>query len=408
MNRTHLQPLTLLTALVVGFASFTTAHAQSGAAIALGETDLIPAIRFDYSSNSNTFRTDENPVTGTQVTVSPSLDWVATRRLLTFSVDYRGSYALASDNVLDFVDHRIRAKFDAEFSSRHRTSASLTFSKDHNDIGEGILTNASEGSTNEVAEFNNIELKADHTFGAQNAIGNIRGGTALVSRDYTNLDQFTLGRGYTLLDVFGEFGYRVSADTRALLGVRFRRIDSDTDRRDRNEITVYTGARFSATGKISGSIQLGVTQGIFDATDLTDTTLLSVDGEIGYLFSDFSKLNLTAAREIDNARGSLSDFNGATPVTTELSLQWERAWSSRITSVIGADVEIFTAECSTSEYQEITPSIEVTYAVRRWLSFGASGSQQSRSVSDCAEIADADELNDFDRSDVSVFVNATL
>jgi len=167
----------------------------------------------------------------------------------------------------------------ADFTSRHTSSASLSFAQRHNDIGEGILRNT---TVSEVAEISDFNLLASHTYGTKDAKGNIRAGFRLQSLSYNNVAEFSDGRDFTRFEPLGIFSYRLSPDTRALLGGRMSLFDYEDDIRDRTDLTAFTGLEFAASAKLSGSVQIGSTLTQFDAASREDQTSLFVEANLEY------------------------------------------------------------------------------------------------------------------------------
>lgn len=378
-----------------------------GQSVKLGETDLVPSIRIEFESTDNAFRSNDDETDSTRVIVNPEVTWFAERRLLSLKAKYEGSFATGSEDVSDFTDHLIGFTADANFDSRNRSRVAISIAREHDDFGNGVLSNATESDPNDVAESTEIELVGAHTYGAANARGNLTGGLRILSVEYDNQPGFTEGRDSVRFQPFAEFGYRVSADTRAVLGVRFATADFDNDFLDRDDLTIFSGFNFSATGALSGSLRVGATQSVFDASQRDDETSLFLDSRLVYRPSAFARIQLNLRRELDNSRGSLNNLESA--INTDITASWEHEWSSRISSRAAIDVELFDGICPDPSDVITTPSFEIEYALRRWFSFGLSASQESRVVSDCDNmLADDVSLEDYDRVDFGAFIRGTL
>ena len=66
------------------------AHSQAsnGGSIGIGESDLFPSIRFEYSQDSNAFRQDTNELENNSIVVSPELLWSADRGQTSLTLNY--------------------------------------------------------------------------------------------------------------------------------------------------------------------------------------------------------------------------------------------------------------------------------------------------------------------------------
>lgn len=416
-NKSHLsmyrssQKLIALSALFLAskalFAQDASIDDIEGGAFRLGETQLVPSIRIDYQATDNTFRTENDDLDSTRVIVNPEVNWFANRRLVNLRARYAGRYSVASDDAPDFTDHLLSFSGDAQFSSKHKSSASISISSEHDDIGLGVLSEITESDPNDVAESTNILLVGAHTYGADTARGNLSGGLRIESQDFRNQPTFTDGRSFTRVEPFGQFGYRVSADTRAVIGVRFANFTFDNEFSDRLDTTIFTGLNLRASGKLSGVFRAGATQSSFSASERDDETSLFLNADLRYVPSNFALLRLELRREVENNRGNLNNLESA--ITTTATASWEHEWSSRISTRAAVDVEVFDAQCPDPSDTITTPSFELEYALRRWISFGLNASGEQRSASNCADMAaDDTPLFDYDRQNIGAFIRGTL
>lgn len=379
----------------------------NGQSIKIGETDLVPSIRIDFQSTDNTFRTEDDGLDSERVIVSPTIDWFADRRLLKLKGTYEGSYSASSEDAPDFADHLFDFAVEAELNSKNRSRGNFSVASEHEEIGSGILSNILESDPNEVAEFTEIRLNLSHTYGASAARGNLTGGLRVQSRNYRNQSRITDGLNFVRLAPFAQFSYRVSADTRVLVGGRISAFTFDDDFNDRIDTTLFTGLNFSPTGKLSGFIQAGATQSAFDSSQRDDETSLFLDANLTYNPSNQALFQLNIRREIDNSRGSL--VNSESAIDTNLTASWDHSWSSRISTRAAIEIEDFDAVCPQPSDVVTTPSFEIEYALRRWIAFGFNASHEQRVASSCSEmIAGNNPLFDYERSEFGVFVRGTL
>lgn len=380
---------------------------SDGQSIQLGETDLVPSVRLDFQATDNTFRTEDDGLDSTRVILNPEVVWFAERRLLSLKGIYEGHYTLSSEDAPSFDDHLLGFTVDAELNSKNRSRAAVSISLEHDDIGLGVLSEATESDPNEVADITEIELVGEHIYGASDARGNLKGGLRLLLRDFQNQPTFTQGRDSFSFRPYAEFSYRVSADTRTLIGVQFAGIDFDNDFADRNDITIFTGLDFKATGALSGTFRVGATQSLYDTSERDDETSLFLDADLVYRPTNFARFQIGARREIDNSRGSLNSLESA--INTIFTASWDHTWSSRISTRAAIEVEDFDAFCPEPSDVVTTPSFEIEYSLRRWISFGISATHEQRDASNCANAAvDAVPLEDYERVDVGAFIRGTL
>ena len=394
-------------ASVAALFSISHANALDPAAIPVGETAFTPSVQLDFVSIDNTFRTENDPIDSTQTTLRPRLEWVADRRLLELSAVYQGDFAFSDESASSYADSSITAGFAADFSSRNRTTANLSFERSHIDIGTNFLSNVTQDEAPDVAEFNEVRLQANHRYGAANATGNVIIGGSVRNRSHSNLDAFTNGRDFSSFSANAQFSYRVSSDTRTFIGVRFSNFDFDADVLDRNEAEVFAGLAFSATGALSGRIELGASNVQPDLDTRNDSTEFSVRTNLTYRPVDFANFTLDITREIDNTQAAINSVSDESPITTFGRLAWNHEWSSRISTVAAVNLVTFTTGGLAAEYEIVTPSFEIAYAVRRFLEFGFKASFETRSTSN-SDLPGAQILDEFDRTQFGGFIRASL
>ncbi len=393
------------TAVALAVSISTNATAQEGAAIAVGETDLIPAVRIDYVSTDNLYRKAEDEVSGSGVLVAPSLVWRADRRLLSLSAQYAGEYGSYSEDGLDYDDHELLLQGNGNISSKQRLFANLSFSKTTEEQGTGQTSTVLD-PLDEQIEINQVTGRVAYTYGSLEARGNITGGLLVNSTSFANVEQFTDGDDYSLIQPYGVFSLRISPDTRALFEVRIGQRDYDADINDRSELSLLTGVELSASSKLSGNARVGFTSVSYDNADDADST--AVIAEVGLLYSPVSYstigLNLDrrlATEEIGN--GLLGDS-----VYSSAEVAWNHDWSSRIQSTAAVSYLDSDRDCPDYSTQTLSATLELNYQVRRWLSFGVSGGQATRALDACEGTTEADADLDYDRSVVGAHVRATL
>jgi len=397
-------------ALVVA-ASPLNAQEVDGLSLKLGETDLYPEVRIDYFQNSNGFLTPDDETSVTGVTVSPSVRWVADRRLAVLRASYEGEYEQTSETALDFADHLLEFEALGDFSKRFRGASDISFRRLHEELGRGLTRGIGDNADDQV-EINDLRAEASVTYGAQDARGNIELGVFVQDRGPINLDEINpaadTGRAeFTLLRPFGIFSLRVSPDTRALLEIRFDDFDIK-DRvegasNDRSQIGVLGGLRFSTTGKLGGSIRLGSTR-ITYADDRDDATEFIAEGALFYLPVAYSRFDLRLTREVDDISGVSTGLQ-AESIRDELRLNWRHDWSERVFHRAFAGIEAFTRECPAIDDSTTTAAFELNLNVRRWLEIGAGVTADSR-VGDTCDVDDVDL--DYTRQIIGAHIRATL
>ncbi len=381
------------------------ALSQEAASFKLGETNLTPAVRVDYVSIDNVYRKASDEVSGTGVHVKPELVWSADRRLLTFDALYSGDYASFSEDGLDYDNHYLRLRGIGDISSRQRFLASLSVTNFAEEQGTGQASGVLD-VLDEQVEVTGVFGRAEYTYGARNSRGNLTGGVILGSLSYSNLEAFTDGDDYTFVRPYGVFSLRLSPDTRFLTELRFTAFDYDDDARDRDEVALLTGVEMSASSKLSGDARIGVAKASFDQDSDNDTTELIAEVGLQYSPVSYSRFDISFDRSFETEDNNVDNIGRAIDDTA--GIVWTHDWSSRFQTRTTLSLDNSDRECPNVDDQTVAFEIELNYQVRRWLQFGISGTQESRSITDCVDTPAVLEALDYDRSVVGAHVRATL
>ena len=372
--------------------------------VAIGDARLYPSLRVDYLVDSNVGLRDEDEVEGESTVVSPRLDFVAERRQLRFEAGYRGVFSASDDAALEFGDHRLAAVLAADFDSRRRGSAQLVLARGHETLGTD-LTRGLGDAFDEPLEYNEVGLGARFVYGAENARGNLIVGLDVETRNYTNLEDVTAGRDFVEAEPYGAFGYRVSADTRAIAELRFSSAAFDDDDDDRDEVSVLGGVDFTATGKLRGGFRLGASRASFAQEGADDQTELVARADVDWLPREYAVIGLELDRRFDNTVATRTGEDQS--VRTRARLGWDHQWSDRFSTDAFVQLDDERRACPQRATTTGSLGAEFDLSVRRWLEIGASVSQASRTADDCPGDTGRDDL-DYDVTRYGVHVRATL
>ena len=379
---------------------------DDGQSVKVGEADLFPSIQLDYLFNSNAFVTEDDEVDTTGFAVSPSLLLKAERRLLSFELSYEGDYATFDEDALDYDDHELQLRTEAELSSRRRFEGGLRISKEHEDLGRGFTRGIADEDSDQV-EYLIADLFGEYTYGARNAQGNLTFGLEITDQSFKSRSDLTDGQDYTRITPSGEFTYRLSDRSRALLEVGIANWDFSQDARDRNDFFVNTGLVLSSSGKSGGTIGVGATRLQFDESVFEDTTELTVDVRLFYKPINQSRFDLIISRAIDNIEGSQISATNGQGVLDTIRLNWAHDWSGRVSSRAFVSLRASDRSCPTPDTEFVSSGFQLGLDIRRWLEIGAGLALESRTSDDCADVAFSDEL-EFDRERANIFIRATL
>ena len=379
------------------------AHSQGAEqqSIKIGETDLYPSVRVDYKQNDNIFLSASDELDSTGVIISPRVDWVADRRLLTLRGNYTGNYSSNSESALDYADHEFSADAAAEFTARKRAEGKLVLEFGHETLGTQ-RTRGSATTDDTAVKFLSTTLSGEYVYGAKNARGNLIGGVRLQNFAYTNRSDVTSGGDYTSLEPYGIFSLRLSPDTRALLELRFASINFNGSR-DRTDTSLLAGFSFEPSGKFGGDLKVGTTLSNFSGGD-SDSSVIS---EISLFYEPvpFSRFSVNFARSIDNESANPANADAVNVITDELTVGWRHEWSSRVFHNASLSIDAIDQACPSSDLTITGGSFDLNVLVRRWLTVGANFAASQRESDDCAG---SENVLDYERQIVGVHFRATL
>lgn len=378
---------------------------DTGLSVQLGETELFPSIRLDYLQNSNAFLQSSNETTATDVTISPELNWLATRRLVNLQATYNGRYNVSSEEVLSVDDHRLALSADAELTSRKRLSGNVSLDFGHDEVSD-YVTSASAQENFKLVTFTDLQTTGAFRYGANRARGNVSIGASLRNYNYTSRSDLTAGRSYLQIEPFAEFSLRLSGDTRLLSEIRFGTFQFEDSDQDRNDLSLLAGIQFDATGKSGGSLRMGILQSNKALATAEDQTVFVLRTQLFWEPASFSRFTLDGSRALDNTGSSLVDASEPTAVTDVITLRWIHQWSSRLSHSAVFSTKNVNRNCPSLDTRTLVGGLEVNFQIRRWLSVGVNGSSTSREVSDCDGVADTN--SEYERSLLGAHIRATL
>lgn len=375
--------------------------------IKIGDADLIPTLRFEYIRNSNAFLNNTDEIETAGILASPRVTLVAERRLLKLAFGYQGNYASFEEENLNYDDHALFANANAEFSSKTRLSALFEIAKTHEELGTGATQGTAFADSEQIDQVN-TKLDSKITYGASNAKGNIAAGFFLFSRSYQNRSDVTAGTDYVELTPYGEFSYRLSADSRLLLQLRYRNLDFDANERDRSELQVLTGFSFRGTGKLGGEAKVGAAISNYSDSLIEDTNYLTAAIDMYYSPTTFSRINLIFSRDLNNTDIITAQSESEQTIDDKARLLWSHRWSSRIFTRAVLGVENRNRDCPTIPTTTITGGLELGIKPRRWFEFGAYIDGTSRTADNCFGNEAASENLEYERQKVGLFTKITL
>lgn len=373
--------------------------------VKLGETDLYPTLRLEYGVNDNAFLESSNEEETSRVTVQPGVVWFASQRTTTLRMEYQGEFSQHSVSELDVQNHALDFQVRTELGRQWRAQTSGSFERRSFELGAD-RTSGNAREAGEPFQFNDFTLAAVGTFGAQGARGNLDFGIRTRQLDPKNLLESSDDFGYTRISPFLLFSFRLSQDTRLTFETRFSDFDYELDTRDRTETAFLIGARFAATGRLTGSFDLGVSSAEFDTQGIEASDNVIASAQIGYELTEAAVFTLSGQRSIENATVFDESEGDNDRLRNTVRLQWNQQFTARVAHEAFVRSQVLDRTCPFRGFGDTEFGYQLGVSVRRWIEVGGFFRNRGREFDTCDAGTDSDL--DYDSQRIGVFVNMTL
>ncbi|MFT5116979.1 MAG: hypothetical protein ACI9NY_000506 [Kiritimatiellia bacterium] len=356
------------------------AFSQEKAAIYVGPFDVVPEVGIDVQRDDNIFNdTSGNEVASTLTLVKPAITAVADDGVVKYTVGYQlenGSYSDVNDN--DYTDHTLEAKMDWRIDVRHLIELNTSVNTGHEDRSTDSVTTFDAAA--DLNEFTNRALGAKYTFGSEGARGRITLGFDTNSLRYTTNQAVTnVLESDTDTKIIG-LSLAFSPSSR----VNFQLEESENtfrenSSRNRKDRSYTVGAEWDLTGTTKGIVSLGRTNN--DLINAVGDTASST-GEIALEWSpqDHSVFTLAADKSAKNSENNTGDFIDASVFSVNWAYKFRDPLTINLSVQQQNDNYVGVNRNDTTEALQLT----LTYAMRRWLTFGLSVGVEERESTDAA------------------------
>lgn len=409
--------------------SITTSHALAVAPrlYQLGDGGAIaPHLRVEIGSDSNVLRRNAGSDSSTYVHLVPSVSYLVQQRNNRLNASYRGSYFLYGEDYClqprdidcpngspqfdkaSYQDHTLALNGFLEISRQLRVTLDAEKAFLHQPAGTGLSSNAGFlSSMEEPVSFDNSLARAQVSYGAPGARGELRFGVTFTDRNFdidSNLSENSVAPSASVL-------YRLGSKTQLEAGISESTVSGGNSARGITRL--FAGIEIDASAITSGTFRLSNVRENFDGSR-GDLEYIGWDLGIIWKPRRFSTVTISGGRETARGLFNLDDPTVSTVVgqdigiTTVLDVNWQHSWKQRFSTDVAVSwqqnksVDDQALATLGSDSEDLTTSVRLdgNYSLRRWLDVGAFVASNFRNGQGTGR--------DFSRSLVGISANGTF
>jgi hypothetical protein len=336
---------------------------------------LIPRLGLAGFYDDNLLRAENDEIETFGFAVAPGLTWQFGDAIRRFTADWLLEAGFHEDSSTDdYVDNRVRALFDYQPTDRFRADIRGEYkdSRDARGTGRALGELGPEGVQDEPDEWHAFGVEGNIGYGAPTARGRIELTGGHITKEYDNNRAFTYRRDRDDTYGAGRFYWRVGGRTTLVLEGRVTDYSYDTPPIGQSSLDsvvwrALVGATWEATGKTTGFAKVGYMDKNFDASDRDDDDAVTWEVGVEWRPREYSIFTLSTARDYGETNGT-----GDAIRRDDVTLTWMHAWRERLTTTAELSYTAETFDPTTRDDDVFYAGFRVDYAMRRWLTLGAS------------------------------------
>jgi hypothetical protein len=329
---------------------------------------LLPDVTISSGYNDN-LTTDPNNIIDTFYTrIEPHSSYIIGDRVHRIDLDLlldAGFYEASSKD--NYVDHRWRASYDYNPTSRIFASAFAEYLGSHDGRGRGRAEGGPGITQNTLDEWHRWGLGGQFAYGAQSAQGRLEFEASYLDKTYDTNRAFTFSRDLEEYKGTARFFYRIRPKT--FLVFEGTAIEHDytrdvvgTPTLDGTTTSFLTGVTWRATYKTTGFAKIGYNFRTFDSDQRNSES--GLDWEIGMDWKprSYSTVHLESSSTIAESNGTGNAIN-----QSNILLSWQHYWRERFNTRLELGYQNSTFDPDPREDNGYLMGIRANYAFRRWL-----------------------------------------
>ena len=402
----------------------------------VGEAGAIaPPLQLDFGNDNNPLRADEGSEDSFYLRVQPDVRYLLRRRNNRLELGYEGDYyqyfqeycqtqagvarpgdCLPGSPTFDsasYFDQRLSLDGFLEVTSRIRATAELSYEIRHQPLGTGLSANSGVlGALTTPDEWNITTARAEVSYGAFQARGEVRAGVTIADRELqTELATDLSAQSDTSVAPYVSLLYRLGSRTQVFgtVGrsavrdsVSFNADGTEAENLERDITRLTFGAELDASAVTSGRVSVSSITEDFLAGN-RDLQFLGFDVSLVWRPRTFSTVTISGGRQTESGL-----FDDDIAIATTLDASWVHFWRERFSSTVevgfvnNEDVDEFFTPTEDSDAEDNIWSFRFqgNYNVRRFLDIGGFLLIDTRDGTGSSR--------DFERTQIGITANATI
>jgi len=341
--------------MTLGFCG-SSAWAEAGD-IPVGNMKLVPTVTLSEAHNDNVVLKETNLTSSWVTKINPGFTLNADDGANKYSLGYNLSDSIYhqshGDDVLNhFFDlsaelgltRKLLMNFNAHYNLTHDPRGSIVGAAGNVTIPDAYHETMLSG----VVDYGvNSHLIVNGEF---------------INKRYTNNHATTGARDKDTGKVGLEFDYKLTGKTLAILEARYQRFNYLTAPVDSSEQSYFTGLKWDATAKTSGSVRLGYLKKNFTKASLANGGFFSWELSAEWLPMTYSSWTLSGS-----SKSAESDGTGNYVKNTKVNVLWAHSWSEQLSHSISVGYTKGAYNGIVRNDKTTTVNASVTYQWLRWL-----------------------------------------
>ncbi len=359
-----LRPLVALLAASLGYSA---AFAQG---IKADPLTLYPTASLSYGYNDNVLLTT-NRVSSRTTVLAAGLRAEAESGKSKYFVGYDATVGRYDSSTVDSYNyHEFKAGADMDVGTRLRVRLGADYAIKSDP--RGALPTPLTQSPNEYRQsgFNGLI-----SYGASGAQGRVELDGGYSEKRYTSNRLTTAAFDLDISKAGATFFWRVAPKTELLISGGMIRSDytAPTSTLDNTVYNASVGVKWEATAQTQGTFRIGYSVKDMWLPGLQDTKGITWDGAVRWSPLSYSHVDMSTGRSFNDPLAG-----GNAIINSYYNASWTHDWTDRITSKVSGG--LIPDNFNGTNRRDTTKSLGlgVSYAMQRWLSFGADYSHTVR------------------------------